>query len=690
MPAAIAANEEGRLAALAACGILDTPAEEGFDDLALLAAEICDTPMALVSLIDRDRQWFKARVGIDVDETPRELSFCAHAILHPDELMVVENATKDARFADHPSVVDGPAIRFYAGAPLVTSDGFALGALCVIDSEPRTLDDRQSRSLEALARQAVAQIELRRSLTEQLEVERRLTESERRLVDAQRVAGIGSWEWDVGTDAVSWSEELYRQYGVSLDTPNVDFDLFISLVHPEDRERVTAIVNNSVDTGEPFAHECRIRRPNGEVVYVEERGHVVLDQDGEVVGMRGTGQDRTAFVLAEQEKTALEARLHQAERLESVGQLAGGIAHDFNNILAVILNFAAFMAEELEADSPLRDDLGEIQHAAERAAELTRQLLVFSRREPGNLGAVALNDVVADVERLLRRTLSADVALVTRLAPDLPPVAFEASQGEQALLNLALNARDAMPQGGTLTVETTAIELDAEGARALRDTLDPGAYVRLAVTDTGSGMSDDVMARALEPFFTTKAPGAGTGLGLATLYGAVTQAGGHIELRSSPGRGTTVEVTLPALGREAPQAEEPQPLAPVASSVGSARRVLLVEDEDAVRRVVCRVLDKHGYVVRSAADGQEAMLLQAQDPEPVDLVLTDLVMPGVSGNELVAQLRAHQPGLRAVYMSGYSEDVAVQRGIAEDGTAVLDKPFTAQSLLHSVETALAR
>jgi PAS domain S-box-containing protein len=389
--------------------------------------------------------------------------------------------------------------------------------------------------------------------------------------------------------------------------------------------------------------------------------------------------EQTRLVEAVDEREALEAQLNQLRRLESVGQLAGGVAHDFNNLLGIILNYAQFVADDIGEDSPAAADVEEIRRAAERAAALTRQLLIFSRREVVRKRVLDLNEVVSELDRLLARALGEQVELETHLASGLWPVEADPGQIEQVLVNLAVNARDAMPGGGRLVIETSNHELDAErvGAPA-------GRYVRLTVSDTGGGMDQEVADHAFEPFFTTKPKGAGTGLGLSTVYGIVTEAGGTIQLYSEAGVGTTVKVHLPATDRGPTPAERPRP----ARADAAGETVLLAEDEQSVRRLSERILKGAGYEVLVTSNGQEALEICAQPDQRIDLLLTDVVMPGMLGPELVERATAVRPGLRAVFMSGYvAQMVELMEGDRGD-FAFIEKPFTVDALLTGVRDAL--
>ncbi|MEX2048171.1 MAG: response regulator, partial [Gemmatimonadota bacterium] len=388
---------------------------------------------------------------------------------------------------------------------------------------------------------------------------------------------------------------------------------------------------------------------------------------------------------AEEQRLELEERLRQAQKMEAVGQLAAGIAHDFNNLLTVIQGYGELVLAGMDDDDPRRRDVLEIAGAADRAAQLTSRLLTFSRRERARTELVDVSALVSGLESLLRRTLGEQVDLHLALAPSLPPVVSDPGELEQVLLNLAVNARDAMPLGGVLTISTDGLEVDARLARH-RPELSPGRYVRLSVADTGLGMTADVKARALEPFFTTKEQGYGTGLGLATVWGIVSQAGGALELDSAHGDGTTVSVVLPAGAVGAPSPGVPSSASAPVQTGGET--VLVVEDEPSVRELISRILSEHGYRVLAAGDGAEALALVERHEARLDLLLTDVVLPGVSGSELVAILTAARPGLSVLAMSGYAGEGIAHGRRLDDGVPFLAKPFSREALLSAVRDAL--
>ena len=392
------------------------------------------------------------------------------------------------------------------------------------------------------------------------------------------------------------------------------------------------------------------------------------------------------------EQDRLERQYQQLQGLESLGQLAGGVAHDFNNLLAVILNYAAFVSEDAAREASrvdlqaIRDDIQQIQLAAERAAGLTRQLLAFARREVVQPRALNLNDVIGGLEQLLAGTLGEHVELSTDLAAELCPVLADPGQIEQVLINLAVNARDAMPAGGRLTIHTANAEIDGSYAGS-RVGLPFGRYATLKVSDSGTGMPREVIDRAFEPFFSTKAKGQGSGLGLglATVYGIITQAHGHVQIHSEPGIGTAFTILLPATSQPA---AEISPW-PRAAEGGSGETVLVVEDEFALREATRRILARHGYQVITAANGRDAVAVATSHPGGIDLLVTDTIMPEMPGKEVADRIRALCPSVKVLFMSGYTEGILSDHGVLETGINLIQKPFTEKSLLAKLREVIA-
>lgn len=1093
-------DEVARLEALYQYQVLDTAPESAFDDLTLLAAQICDVPIALVSLVDADRQWLKSSVGLEAAETSRDVSFCAHAI-HQSELFVVRDAREDERFATNPLVTGEPSIRFYAGAPLLTSAGHAIGTLCAIDRVPRELSGQQQEALRALARQVMMQLELRRhtaylvqtneDLSKEIS-ERRFTEqalrgskecyqqvvdqagdiiykadgngrftlvnptmtrilkytaeelmrmryldlihasyrepaerfytrqflkkiantyfefpvvardgtevwlgqnvqlitentegvefqavardiTERRAAEqalrqahddlelrvAKRTAELAqanaelqaeSAERQVVEAALQQSERDYRGLfenahdaiilldptdetvlevnqraceiyalarsefiGLSLkaisqnavrgeqqvrETLKTETNLhFETVQYREDGTEMfleinattidykdrRAILSINRDITERKRSERRLKQSeewlsaifeaSRDGIIVEENEHIVYankayahlfgyDRSEEMLGkhvslvqehepderMLGYGRKRlrgeatpstyefvgrrkdattvdleasvstfaidgTIYIITvarditerraaeaalresearyreiferdlagnyistpdgkllacnhafariigfgsveealgcnlaplypdakareafldlvrrekkiehheaelhRRDKTSvhivenaigtfnpqgelvelqgylfdntahkkLEEQLHQSQKMDAVGQLAGGVAHDFNNILTAINGYSDLILMRLAEGDALRPKVLEIKKAGERAASLTRQLLAFSRKQMLQPISLNLNTAVTEMHKMLERLIGENIDLATTSEPKLWPVKADPGQIEQVLLNLAVNARDAMPHGGRLLIETSNVELDEEYARSSAALL-PGRYVLLAVSDTGCGMDHQTRARIFEPFFTTKEQGKGTGLGLSTVYGIVKQSGGHTAVYSEPGAGTTFKVYLPQ-AEEAAQSRVPG--APPAELLRGSETVLLVEDEEMVRVMTRESLQISGYTVLEAADGNEALRIYEQHKGQIDLTLTDVVMPQMGGRELVERLRPLCPQMRVLYMSGYTDNAIVHHGVLEAGTAFLQKPFTPVSLTRKIREVL--
>ncbi len=422
--------------------------------------------------------------------------------------------------------------------------------------------------------------------------------------------------------------------------------------------------------------ENQVRRKDGSLIWIVENVSLISDEDGEEI-LLGTVFDMT-------ERRRLEEQLLQSQKMEAVGRLAGGIAHDFNNLLTAVAGYSELLLSQLPEGDARRESAEEIRQAGSRAAALTRQLLAFSRRQVLEPRVLDLNAVISDMERMLRRVIGEDVELTTALEAELWRAKADPGQIEQAILNLIVNARDAMPRGGRLTIETANVELDEKFA-GLYATVHPGPHVMLAVSDTGVGMDAELQARLFEPFFTTKERGKGTGLGLSTTYGIVKQSGGSIWVYSEPGHGTTFKIYLPRC--EEPLEDRLAPAPPTAPATGT-ESVLLVEDEPEVRRLVEKLLGLRGYGVLSAASPSEAIAIARRHEEPIELLLTDVIMPGMNGRELARILAETRPRMKVLYMSGYTDAAISQQGILAPGTAFLSKPFTPDVLARKVREVI--
>jgi PAS domain S-box-containing protein len=439
-----------------------------------------------------------------------------------------------------------------------------------------------------------------------------------------------------------------------------------------------------LDTRLPDRLETEFRSADGSSIDVMASGSPLSAADGQLDGHIIVARDITERRRAEVERAELESQFRQAQKMEAVGRLAGGVAHDFNNLLTVIMGRSEFLRQQLPANDPLLRHVDVITQGAQRAAKLTGQLLAFSRRQVLQPKVLDLNGVIGGMAEMLRRLIGENIVLVTLPAPGLGRVMADPSQVEQILMNLAVNAHDAMPSGGRLTLETSNVVNDETYVRQHMGAR-PGAYVMLAVTDTGTGMSAETQARLFEPFFTTKGPGKGTGLGLATVYGIVKQSGGNIWVYSEPGHGTCFKVYLPRVDEATDAAESPDA---AGASPRGHETILLVEDEPDLRELALEILAMHGYVVLEAAEAGEALRLGDGHTGRIDLLLTDVIMPGMSGRELAVQLTARRPGLRVLYMSGYTADAMAKHGVLEPEIMFLQKPYSPAALAHKVREVL--
>ena len=553
-------------------------------------------------------------------------------------------------------------------------------------SEMLVVAERQAR-LEALnesIEQTVAErtVALTREITERREAEEKLMHSQEQLAQAQQIARLGSWEWDLAKDKVSWSEETRNLYGYPKGDLDFTMEKCMERVHRDDLERVKKALAEALRTKQSFTCEHRIVLPDGIERIMHGRGEIIADNAGQPVKMVGTVLDITETKRAQEALRLSEEQLRQSQKMEAVGRLAGGVAHDFNNLLTVIDGYSGVLLHKMESQNPLRRNAEEIQIAAEKASALTHQLLAFSRKQVLQPRVLDLNEVVRGMEKMLRRLIGEDIELRTAFESSLGRVKADPGQIEQVILNLGINARDAMPRGGRLTIRTTNVTIDQKTSFRNR-ALDVGQYVMLAISDNGVGMTEEVKMHLFEPFFTTKGVGKGTGLGLATCYGIISQSGGDIRVYSEPGSGTVVKIYLPRTDAEPDRISKgmPDPLPRGNESV------LVVEDDAAVREFVTSVLQDCGYFVRNVPNALEALPFFERGSS-FDLVITDVIMPHMNGKDLCNRIKEKTPDAKVLFISGYTDDALDGLGVLDNGLFFLEKPFSSIKLAKKIREVL--
>ena len=516
-----------------------------------------------------------------------------------------------------------------------------------------------------------------RDVTDRKRSEEALRESAVELKEAQHVAQLGSWSWIVMSDTATWSEELYNIFGRDPELPAVSYKDQSGFYTAESWTLLDKTVKQTLESGEPYELELEVLRTDGTTRRILTRGAAIRDQNGRVIRLHGTAQDIT-------EQKRLEAQFIQAQKMEAVGVLAGGVAHDFNNLLTVINGYSDFLLNDLASDDPKRDDLEQIKRAGQRAASLTSQLLAFSRKQVLQPRILELNDAILEASTILGRLIGEDIGLVVVPQPGLGLVKADPGQVQQIIMNLAVNARDAMPQGGKLTIEAANVDVDQNYVRR-HPAGSVGRYVMLAISDNGMGMDAETQSHIFEPFFTTKGPHKGTGLGLSTVYGIVKQSDGFIWVYSELGKGTTFKIYLPRVEGEV---SEFASYGMEELSLQGNETVLLAEDEPSMRTLAARILRAQGYTAIEASNGEEAVRIAQEFPGEIHLVLTDVVMPEMSGSTMVSRLEAARPGIKVLFVSGYPTSAIVHHGVLDPNVAFLPKPFTADALARKVRKVL--
>lgn len=588
--------------------------------------------------------------------------------------VVAEDVATDPSWTRYREQARAASVGACWSEPIFSRTGAVLGSFAMYYSEPRAPGPAELESIAIAARLAAVAVDRARA-------DEALRRNEERLQLALSAAKMGTWDWDVESDRVVWSSGVAPLFGLPASDFNQRFADYLGLISEEDQGRVRAAID-LVLWGEAndYAIEHRVLWADGALHWLECKGRVYRSADGMPTRMAGTVADISERKLTEFSLRQSEEQLRQAQKMEAIGRLAGGVAHDFNNLLTAIGGYSSLALLDFPVDDPRREYLEEIQRAGERGAYLTKQLLASGRKQVLSPRLIDINALLDGLASLLRRVIGEDVELEWTRG-SAPAVVFaDPGQIEQIMMNLAVNARDAMPQGGTLTLSSTHVELHAGDSRGAA-----GPHISLRVTDTGHGMDEATMQRMFEPFFTTKDPGQGTGLGLSTVYGIVQQLSGSIRARSVLGVGTEFEIYLPERERGLPSAR-PESVAPAVR--GGDETVLLVEDEAQVRRLVHEVLQARGYQVLAATDAREAIALEEKYPARIDLLITDLIMPGMSGRELAQHVTATRPEAKVLFISGYTDDALLRHGVTVPGTSFLQKPFALEDLLLRVRALL--
>jgi PAS domain S-box-containing protein len=578
----------------------------------------------------------------------------------------IEDVELDTNYPRAP-VACRNGIRSACGFPIRSRER-VLGVLDFYSSEAQPADERLLTALEDIGNQLGQFLERRRA-------ELALRESEERYRSIAEATN--EWIWSAGPDGRTDYSNRTVEAMLGYEPEELVGEDFFQIVHPDDASRAREVFAESLATKSGWtALPVRCRHKDGSYRSLESNAVPIRGPAGQVLGFRGANRDVT-------DRLSLEAQLRQSQKMEAIGLLAGGVAHDFNNLLTTILGYSDLLSQALGPESAHAEEVDQIRKAGERAADLTRQLLAFSRKQILQPVVLDVDSVVRDTEKMLRRLIGEDIAFTLSLDSASGCVKADPGQLEQIVMNLVVNARDSMPRGGRLTIQTRNCDVGRVQARTLAG-LKPGSYVCLSIRDTGEGMDRETLSRIFEPFFTTKEQGRGTGLGLSTVYGIVKQSGGYIAAESEPGKGTTFRIYLPRVsgrGEAAPAARE------AAFSRGS-ETILLVEDEAPVRGLALRVLEQSGYKVLEAASAKEAVRLSADEGDPIDLLVTDVVMPGVSGPELARRLAVTRPDMKVLFVSGYTDDAVVRSDWLAPNQHFLQKPFGPDTLSRKVRSML--
>ncbi len=544
--------------------------------------------------------------------------------------------------------------------------------------------DYLNRHNEALFRKLEKKVaQLKEEIQERYRIEKELQESTAMLRIAGKMIKLGAWSVNLENNTVHWSENVSAIHEVEPGyCPTVEEG--IAFYAPIWRDKIAELFYACAQNGTPYDEEMQIITAKGKLVWVRTAGEAIRDESGKIVKVQGAFQDITNRKKEEEERQCLQKQLLESQKLESIGRLAGGVAHDFNNMLSVIINYADFALQMTKDQDVLNSYIDEIKKAGVKAATLTHQLLAFSRKQIVEPKIINLNESVSDMQNMLRRLLGEHIEISVQLQENLGTVRFDPGQIDQVLVNLAVNSRDAMPEGGRLVIETQNVVLDEYYVDQHAETT-PGNYVMLAVTDSGCGISPSDKEKIFEPFFSTKAKGKGTGLGLSIVYGIVKQCGGNIFVYSEPGCGTAFKIYLPRID-DFPESANKYRRSSI--PVGGGETILVVEDEDAVRTITERMLLAAGYNVYSFSSGKEALSFCESAKCKFDLLLTDVVMPKMSGRDLAECVVELCPAIKVLYMSGYTDNAIVNNGVLTPGTCFISKPFSLHNLQRKLRDVL--
>ena len=619
---------------------------------------------------------------------------CGTAVYRKSQVVVSDIAT-DPLWAEYRELALKHGLRACWSTPILSQDQAVAGTFAIYYREPRTPDAQHLEIIAHATHLAGIAIEHDRAQTQL-----RVTEDRYRTL-VERLPAI-TYVAELGADG-PWhfvSPQIETMLGYTPQEWLADPMSWMNRIHIDDREIALAAEMKFQETHELFYAEYRMSARDGRVLWFRDEAVLLQATEDHGLVMQGVLYNITA-------QKRLEEELRHSQKMEAVGQLAGGVAHDFNNLLMLIQAHNERLRRQLDPANPASLDAMEIEKAVARAAALTRQLLAFGRKQILHVKVLDLNAVVTEVVKMLHRLLGSNIELISVLDPSLGRVKADPGQIEQVILNLAVNARDAMPQGGKLTLETRNVEIDAQigaqiGAKSdpkndpkidpkialSRDGVPPGKYVMLAVQDTGVGMDRETQTHIFEPFFTTKDPGKGTGLGLATVYGVVKQMDGAIWLRSNPGAGTTFEIYLPEVDDAQPVAAPSETKKSLDAAPSGTETILLVEDQDGIRDLVREFLQRKGYVVLFAVDGEDALRIAAEHKLPIHLLLTDVIMPNIGGRVLAPRVKQLHPGIKVLFMSGYAEPTVLKGTAGAENAPVLQKPFLLDVLAHKVRSLL--